>query len=82
MRAILVLLAALVVAACASAASSASPSSPVVGGSGGPSVLPAIFSSETVVGPDRVLIGLLDSTGTTPIVTSRRVVATVSAASF
>ncbi len=38
-----------------------------MGGSGGPSVVPALFSSETVVGPDRVLIGLLDSTGTTPI---------------
>ena len=67
MRPLILVLSVLFVAACASPAGPASPSSPVVGGSGGPSVLPAIFSSETVVGPDRVLIGLLDSTGTTPI---------------
>jgi hypothetical protein len=67
MRRLLLLLAALLVAACGGSGGSAAPSSLVVGGSGGPSVLPAIFSSETVVGPDRVLIGLLDATGTTPI---------------
>jgi hypothetical protein len=67
MRRPLLVLAALLVAACGGPGGTPAPSSLVVGGSGGPSVLPAIFSSETVVGPDRVLIGLLDSTGTTPI---------------
>lgn len=67
MRPLILVLAALLVTACGSAPASAAPSSLLVGGSGGPSVLPAIFSSETVVGPDRVLIGLLDSSGTTPI---------------
>jgi hypothetical protein len=67
MRRSLLILATLLVAACGGSGGTATPSSLVVGGSGGPSVLPAIFSSETVVGPDRVLIGLLDSTGTTPI---------------
>jgi hypothetical protein len=67
MRSLVLLLAALLVTACGTAASSAAPSSLVVGSSNGQSVLPAIFSSETVVGPDRVLIGLLDSTGTTPL---------------
>ena len=67
MRRLFLVLAALLVAACGGSGGTAAPSSLLVGGSGGPSVLPAIFSSETVVGQDRVLIGLLDSTGTTPI---------------
>jgi len=67
MRSVLLLLAALLVAGCAGSSASAAPSSLVVGGSNGQSVLPAIFSSETVVGQDRILIGLLDATGTTPI---------------
>lgn len=67
MRPLILLLAALLVTACGPTGGSAAPSSLVVGGSNGQSVLPAIFSSETVVGPDRVLIGLLDATGTTPI---------------
>jgi hypothetical protein len=67
MRPLPLLLTAVLVAACAGSTASASPSTLVVGGSGGPSVVPALFSSETVVGPDRVLIGLLDATGTTPI---------------
>ena len=67
MRPLVLLLAALIVAACAPTSATAAPSSLVVGGSNGQSVLPAIFSSETVVGPDRVLIGLLDASGTTPI---------------
>ena len=71
MRSVLLLLAALLVAGCAGSSASSSstpaPSSLVVGGSNGQSVLPAIFSSETVVGQDRILIGLLDPTGTTPI---------------
>ena len=67
MRPLVLLIAAVLVAACSGSAASAAPSTQVVGGSGGPSVVPAIFSSETVVGPDRVLIGLLDATGTTPI---------------
>ena len=67
MRPLVMLLAALLVAACGTSGATAVPSSLLVGGSNGQSVLPAIFSSETVVGPDRVLIGLLDSTGTTPI---------------
>jgi hypothetical protein len=67
MRRLLLLIVAVLVAACAGSTATASPSTLVVGGSGGPSVLPALFSSETVVGPDRVLIGLLDATGTTPI---------------
>lgn len=67
MRSLVLLLAALLVAACGTGGTSAAPSSLVVGASNGQSVLPAIFSSETVVGQDRVLIGLLDATGTTPI---------------
>jgi hypothetical protein len=67
MRSVLLLLAALLVAGCASSSATTAPSSLVVGSSGGQSVLPAIFSSETVVGQDRILIGLLDATGTTPI---------------
>jgi hypothetical protein len=67
MRPLVLLLAALLVAACATTSATAAPSSLIVGGSNGQSVLPAIFSSETVVGPDRVLIGLLDASGTTPI---------------
>ncbi len=66
MRLLVLLLASLLLAACGPGSSPA-PSSLVVGGSNGQTVLPAIFSSETVVGPDRVLIGLLDATGTTPI---------------
>ena len=45
----------------------AAPSTLVVGGSGGPTIVPVIASSETVVGPDRILLGLLDATGTTPV---------------
>jgi hypothetical protein len=67
MRPVLLLLAALLVAGCAGSSPSAAPSTLVVGGSGGQSVLPAIFSSESVVGQDRILIGLLDATGTAPI---------------
>ena len=67
MRALPLLIATVLLAACTSAPATGAPSTLVVGGSTGPSVLPAIFSSETVVGPDRVLIGLLDATGTTPI---------------
>jgi hypothetical protein len=67
MRPLVLLLTALLVAACGSSAPSAAPSTLIVGGSGGPSVVPVIASSETVVGPDRILIGLLDASGTTPI---------------
>ena len=66
-RPLVLLLTAVLVAACAGSVASPSPSILVVGGSGSPSVVPVIASSETVVGPDRILIGLLDSTGTTPI---------------
>ena len=67
MHRLLLLIVAVLLAACASSTATASPSTLVVGASGGPSVIPALFSSEIVVGPDRVLIGLLDGTGTTPI---------------
>lgn len=66
-RPLVPLLATVLVAACAGPLASPSPSITVVGGSGGPSIVPVIASTETVVGPDRILIGLLDSTGTTPI---------------
>jgi hypothetical protein len=67
MRRLVLLMTAVLVAACASSVTSAAPSTLIVGGSGGPSVVPVIASSEAVVGPDRILIGLLDATGTTPI---------------
>ena len=66
-RPLVLLLTTALVAACAGSVASPSPSSPVVGGPGSPSIVPVIASTETVVGPDRILIGLLDSTGTTPI---------------
>jgi hypothetical protein len=62
----LALLAGLILlAGCSSA--SPTPSTLVVGGSGGPSIVPVIASSEAVVGTSRILLGLLDSTGTTPV---------------
>ncbi len=67
MRPLLLGLVAVLLSACASSTPSASPSVPVAGASGGNSIVPVIASSETVVGPDRILIGLLDSTGTTPL---------------
>jgi hypothetical protein len=67
MRPLVLLLTGVLVAACASTTPSPSSSVLVVGGSGSPSVVPVIASSEVVVGPDRILIGLLDSTGTTPV---------------
>jgi hypothetical protein len=67
MRPLVLLATAILVAACAGNSASPAPSSLVVGGSGGPSVVPVIASSEVVVGPDRILIGLLDATGTTPV---------------
>lgn len=67
MRPLIVLITAILVAACGSSTISAAPSTLVVGGSGGPTIVPVIASSETVVGPDRILLGLLDATGTTPV---------------
>lgn len=67
MRSLILLISAILVAACSASGGSPAPSILVVGGSGGPSVVPVIASSETVVGPDRILVGLLDSSGSTPV---------------
>jgi hypothetical protein len=67
MRPLVLFITAVLVAACGGTTASPSSSVLVVGGPGSPSVVPVIASSEAVVGPDRILIGLLDSTGTTPI---------------
>jgi len=67
MRPLVLLLTAVLVAACGAAGTTAAPSSQVVGASSGLTVEPVIASSEAIVGPDRILIGLLDATGTTPV---------------